>query len=54
MEEVEGDGRNGEELAGVGGGDADVGDGEVGEVGGAERNIFGLERLGDVSQEDWV
>ena len=42
LEEVKGDVRGGEELAGVGGGETDMGDGVVGEVMGAEREIFSL------------
>ena len=42
LQEVEGDGGEAEELAGVGGGEADVGDGVGGEVVGAEGKIFCL------------
>jgi hypothetical protein len=44
LEGVEGDGRRGEELAGVGGGEADVGDGEAGEMVRAEGKVFDLGR----------
>lgn len=44
LEGVEGDGGRGEELAGVGGGEADVGDGEGGEVVRAEGKVFDLGR----------
>ena len=42
LEGVEGDGRGGEELPGVGCGKADVGDGEGGQVVRAEREVFDL------------
>ena len=41
MQQVEGDGGDGEELAGVGDGEADVGDGEAGQVRGAVGEEFG-------------
>ena len=43
LQEVEGDVRGGEELAGVGGGEADVGDGVVWQVVGAEGKELGLQ-----------
>ena len=44
LQHVEGDGGDGQELRGVGGGEADVGDGEGGEVLGAEGQVFHLWR----------
>ena len=42
LEQVEGNIWGGEKLAGVGGGEANVGYGEVGEIVSAKREIFGL------------
>ena len=42
LQHVEGDGRDGQELRGVGGGEADVGGREGGEVLGAEGEVFHL------------
>ena len=41
MQQVEGDAGDGEELPGVGGREADVGEGETGKVGGAVGEEFG-------------